>query len=232
MFRGLAVAAGLLAAGCTDAEATHRSHVVLIIHRGEAGLEQVLRDTREAVSEAAGEGALLEVYLLDSGSAASMTRVELSEEVNGGDLVLTGANDVFREAEARRYTDLLMSELEPLIAQAQVSPTGADLFGAVPAGVDAVQRSSGQEGREGRVVLVTGGGVHRTAELDLVAAGLTAETAAQITARIEPLDLPPGVRVEIYGVGRFEGAVAPVDPGFAEGVGLVWKGWCPQCVFR
>jgi hypothetical protein len=227
---GLVVAvAVLLAAGCAETAGSVRTHVVLIIHRGEAGLEQVLRDTEEAVLAAASEGGRLDVYLLDSGSAASMRRIDLSERVNGGDFRLKGANDRFRMAEARRYTYLTMSELEPLIAQARTSPTGADLFGAVPAGVDAVGRTAAGEGR---VVLVTGGGVHRTAALDLVAADVTPETAAQVAAQIPPLELPAGIGVEIYGVGRFEGAATPVLPRFAAGVTIVWETWCHECVFR
>jgi hypothetical protein len=200
--------------------------VVMIIHSGDAAAAQVRGDVDDVVAAAAHDGARLAVYVLDSGSAASMSQVALSDEANGGDFVLTGGNQRYRDQEARRYADVVMRELDPVF-DASSSPTGADVVGAVTFGVAAVDRLTGDG--PATVSVITGGGVHRTVALDLVAADVTPENAARIAGQIEPLVLPAGIAVELHGVGRFEGAIPPVDPQFAQGVRMFWEALCPSC---
>jgi hypothetical protein len=204
--------------------------VVLIVHRGDADAAQVRRDVQEVVAGAAMEGARLEVYALDSGSAASMSQVPLSDEANGGDLVLTGENRAYRDQEARRYMELVLRDLEPLFDATASSPTGSDVIGAVRFGVMEVHSLRGRG--PATVSVITGGGVHRTGALDLVAAKVSPENAAQVAAGIPRLDIPSDVVVELRGVGRFEGAIPPVDPQFAAGVRVFWEELCRDCALH
>jgi hypothetical protein len=201
---------------------------VLIVHRGESDVAQVRRDVQEVVAAAAGDGARIEVYALESGSAASMSQVPLSDEVNGGNLVLTGQNQAYRNQEARRYTELVLRDLDPLLDTTPSSPTGSDVIGSVGFGVGAVRSLSGAG--PASVSVITGGGVHRTGALDLVAVQVSPENAAQVAASVPGLDIPSDVVVELRGVGRFEGAIPPVDPQFAAGVRAFWEELCRECV--
>jgi hypothetical protein len=224
----------LAGAACTSVpnqpRSDSQSRVVLIVHRGDADVAQVRADARDVVSGAAQEGARIAVYALDSGSAASMSQIVLSDEANGGNFVLTGGNQRYRDREALRYADLVMSDLDPVFQPTKPSKTGADLIGAVAFGVAAVDRLPGDG--PAAVSLVTGGGVHRTVDLDLVAVGVTPENAIQISRQSPPLDKPTDIVVELRGVGRFEGATPPVEPQFAHGVRAFWEALCPQCVLR
>lgn len=204
--------------------------VVLIVHKGDADAAQVRRDVQEVVAAAAHGGARLEVYALDSGSAASMSQVPLSDRANSGNLVLTGENRAYRDQEALRYTELVMRDLDLLFDTAASSPTGSDLMGAVDFGVMAVDSLPGDG--PATVSVITGGGVHRTGALDLVAAEVSPENAGQVAAEVEPLDVPADVVVELRGVGRFEGATPPVDPRFAAGVRAFWEALCRRCVLQ
>ncbi|MGH9230735.1 MAG: hypothetical protein ACRD07_18740 [Acidimicrobiales bacterium] len=204
--------------------------VVLIVHVGDADPGQIRGDVRDLVMAAAHDGARLEVYALDSGSAASMSQVVLSDEANGGNFVLTGGNQRYRDQEALRYADLVMRDLDALFDTATASPTGADVIGAIVYGVAAVDRLPGDG--SATVSLITGGGVHRTRALDLVAEEVSPENAAEVASRVEPLAVPAGVVVEVRGVGRFEGAIPPVDPQFAQGVRMFWEVLCPSCRFH
>jgi hypothetical protein len=180
------------------------------------------------VAAAANDGARLEVYALDSGSAVSMSQVPLSDEVNGGDLVLTGENQAYRNQEARHHGELVMRDLGSLLDATASSPTGSDVIGGVRFGINAVLSLSGVG--PATVSVVTGGGVHRTGALDLVAARVSPENAALVAAGVPSLEIPSGVVVELWGVGRFEGANPPVDPQFAAGVRMFWEELCRQCL--
>jgi hypothetical protein len=224
----LVVAVAACTPGTDESRPGSQPRVVLIVHSGDAAADQVRGDVNDVVAAAAQEGARLEVYVLDSGSAASMSHVALSAEANGGDFVLTGGNQRYRDQEARRYTDVVMQDLDPAF-DAPSSPTGADVVGAIAFGISAVERLPGAGAAT--VSLVTGGGVHRTASLDLATANVTPESATRIASQIEPLDVPSGIVVELRGVGRFEGANPPVDPQFAHGVRVFWEALCSGCVF-
>ena len=225
----------LAGAACTSVldqpRSDSQSRVVLIVHRGDSDVAQVQADAREVVSAAAQEGARIAVYALDTGSAASMSQIMLSDEANGGNFVLTGGNQRYRGREALHYADVVMRDLGPVLQPTTTpSKTGADLIGAVAFGIAAVDRLPGNG--LATVSVVTGGGVHRTVDLDLVAMGVTPENAVQIAHQMPPLDMPTGIVVELRGVGRFQGAIPPVEPRFAHGVRAFWEALCPHCTLR
>jgi hypothetical protein len=225
----LVVAGAACAPGADGSQPDSQPRVLLIIHSGDAAGEQVRGDVNDVVAAAAQDGARLAVYVLDSGSAASMSQVVLSDESNGGDFVLIGGNQRYRDQEARRYSDIVMQDLDPVF-DGPSSPTGADVVGAISFGISAVERLPGDG--PATVSLVTGGGVHRTVSLDLAAAEVTPESATRIAGQIEPIDVPAGIVVELRGVGRFEGAIPPVDPQFAQGVRVFWEAVCSGCVLN
>jgi hypothetical protein len=80
-----------------------------------------------------------------------------------------------------------------------------------------------------QVVVITGGGVQRTEQLDLIAAHVSPSNAAALAAKV-PEIVTDGVHVQMVGVGQFPGM--PVDPVFADGVSAWWHDVCPQCQFR
>ncbi len=201
-----------------------RPRTVLVIQTGGAASPaRLLADAEPVLAETAREGGAVRVLVLSSGSAASMTEVRLPR---GGDFTPVGRNQAAWTKEAQDYADAADREVDAALQRAAGnSPTGADLVGAVTRGVAVAREMPGDDDAPRQVVLVTGGGVHRTARLDLVAENVTPSTASALAARAGSID-PGEVTVALMGVGRFDGVVPPVDPVFADGVRAFWERVC------
>lgn len=200
-----------------------RRTVLVIETGGGASPARLLADAEPVLEETARAGGTVQALLLGSGSAASMTKVPLS---NDGDFAPLGRNQGAWTKEAQDYADAAVREVDAALQRAAGnSPTGADLVGAVTRGVAVAREMPGNDDAPRQVVLVTGGGVHRTARLDLVAENVTPSTAPALAARAGSID-PGEVTVTLMGVGRFDGVVPPVDPVFADGVRAFWERVC------
>lgn len=229
MLRRFVVAVVLLvvvASGCTKSFHGKRGRVVLVVNPG-GSLTQVEQDADAVVTDAAKAGASLKIFLIASGSAASMVPVELPNGAGSGNFFPNGANDEVRRAQSSNYASVAIASVNSAIEKSPASRTGADLLGALRKGIDEVRRLDGVGLRT--VVLVTYGGVHRAAGLDLIATRPSEQNARQLARRSGRIEPPFGVAVDVRGVGRFEGAEPPIDPGFANGVVAFWHAVCARC---
>jgi hypothetical protein len=241
LIAALTVVAAIVAPACaTDdlkelAEASigqfggERGQIVLLLHPGAP--RDVLRVyVEEIVGGATREGALLKVFVLIGGSAAAMVEVPLSDAAGKGDFYPSAHNSEGWKAEAEAFRTAAMNDITPhLVAPPGSDVTGSDLLGALLLGVTEIRSLTVGEG-DRRIVLITSGGVHRTTQLDLVAAEITpsnAEQLARTATHFSPGEL--GIEIEIRGAGRFEGIHPPVDPVFAQGVIAFWGAVCPGC---
>ncbi len=205
-----------------------RGRMVLIIQPGLAEPDRLRADLEPIVSKAVADGARLRAFSLNGGSAAAMKEIPFTDRAGGGDFYPSGRNDGAWEADGEAFEAAALAELDPYLYPDQtLDATGADLTGSLVVGLAKVRIMDGEG--DLRVVLVTGGGgVHRTAQLDLVTAALTPANAAELALRVPPIDISP-VAVDVIGVGRFEGIA--VDPVFTAGVQAWWHLVCPECRF-
>jgi hypothetical protein len=205
-----------------------QGRIVLVIDPGVAPPQLLRRDLDPVIAQAATDGARVQALVLNGGSAASMTNVGFSAAAGGGDFYPPGANPAAWRLTATNFANAALEDLAPaLTPDPALAATGNDLAGAVQVAITAVQEMPGSGPLQ--VVVITGGGVQRTAQLDLIAAHVSPSNAAALAEKVPPIT-PDGVDVEMVGVGQFPGM--PVDPVFADGVAAWWHDVCPQCQFR
>jgi hypothetical protein len=205
-----------------------QGRIVLVINPGVAP-QQLLRSGLDPViAQAATDGARVQALVLNGGSAASMVNVGFSAAAGGGDFYPPGANPAAWRLTATNFASAAMVDLGPALTPDQaLAATGNDLAGALQVALTTVREMPGSGPLQ--VVVITGGGVQRTAALDLIAAQVSPANAAALAQKVPPIT-PDGIDVEMVGVGQFPGM--PVDPVFADGVAAWWHDLCPQCQFR
>lgn len=198
-----------------------RRIVALVIDSGYATSAELMSAIEPTVEATASEGGNLRAFVVTSGSAGSTRELSFSDEAGGGDFAPDGANQHAWDEAAVRFTEAALDDIESELATSSgASPTGADLVGALNDAIDLAEASA--SGRRAHAVLVTGGGVHRTADLDLVASRVSVDNAAEL-AQAAPLRLVDDVDVEIVGAGRFESVDRPLDPAFVRGIEAFWR---------
>lgn len=212
-----------VAASATGSFTGERGDVVLIIDPGFVAADAVIAAAEPTIERAAEQGASLKVLLVSGGSASSMETIDLGTEANNGDFEPESKNGVNRQKEADRVRGAAMSAIATAVRNSSAGSTGADLIGAINRGI--AMEASADPSEPRMVVLVTGGGVHRTESLDFANPALSTATVSERLSGIS-IDPPAGVDVRIVGAGAFPGVSPVPDPDFAQAVTAAWSQIC------
>lgn len=221
------LAALLAAAGCATVkeaavglppdEGIRRS---LIIDPGYQPLSRSLEAAEAVAADSAHRGHRLSVRVVDGGNASSLRHVDLTA-ANGGDLRREARNRPGRDEEAERNTAAVAAAIRSGLDDFAYSGSGADLLGAV-------ERVASSRPAPDQVVLITGGGVHQTAEANLVA---DYRRVDELAAAIPPLQALE-VQLVIIGAGDFAGARTTPTAEFTDAVTRLWEAACEMWQVR
>ncbi len=195
---------------------------VIVVHPGFAPTEHLLADVEVAVERAAADGATLDVLLLTDANAASAEQVVLP---NRGELAMVGGNDPARRTEQTENVRSVMEAITTSLSQATplTESTGADLFGAV---VGAAATASSADNGRGVVTVVTGGGLHRTDDVDLLKAHEDAIGAEQVAAELPIVATIGDIELDVRGAGLFPGLNPAPAKALTELITETWIHWC------
>ena len=223
------VLASLAACGGPQAAAPaeQRHCVALAVHVGMLGRDALAEQLRMALRPLARTGGTLTVWRATR-SAASLDPIIRQQEV----FAPIGEEERVAAGAETSVTTLVDQMLEAAVETGKVPATvveaePVDLFGALRA-MGAKAATMGGCGHK-KAVLVTGGGINRTKELDLlnVPGRLTAAVAGKLSTPV--VTAPSGVTQAVYGTGNFEQVTPEVDDDFAQAIVIVWKKAC-ECV--
>lgn len=230
---GAATIASIAFTGCAQVKGAvgifpgDRGRAVVVIHTGTASPDELLADVRVVVHKVAADGATLEVLMMHGGSAGSMIPVPFSDLAGNGRFMPTSKNSKHWPDEAAAFENAAMADIaKQLGPRPKLDATGADLAGAVRRAIEAATKLNGAGPLQ--AVLVTGGGAHQAADVDLVRDHVTKENAAELAQLVPQIDTR-GVAVKLVGIGRFPGIA--VDQAFADGVIAWWQEVCSECTF-
>ena len=84
---------------------------------------------------------------------------------------------------------------------------------------------------EPAVYLISGGGVHRTGDVDLQTVDYATTQPDEVVASLVPID-EPTVSVHVIGAGRFPHVNPPPDAQWAAGVRVTWEAFCSSATTR
>ena len=186
----------------------------VIIDPGYQPLNLVLDTATAVVEDSAGAGHRLSIHVVDGGNASSLRDVDLSA-ANDGDLRREARNGPGRREEAERNAHAVTDAIRAHLSDFAYTGSGADLFGAVG------RAASGRPAPD-QVVLITGGGVHQTAGLDLVADYRQVEDLADAIPRLTA----PDTALVVIGVADFSGAETTPTIEFTDAVAEMWEAAC------
>ncbi|GAB3601548.1 hypothetical protein GCM10027586_04420 [Kineococcus gypseus] len=211
---------------------------VLALEAGLVPTAEQLRRLDPALERAVREGMDTELWLLHGPSAAGARQVVFSEQAQGGKFHAVGANPSAWERSIVATLQQARAEAAQALEQAGVDGDTADSHtvgngdgGADPVGLvrRSIARAQAMPSKGPRLVsVVVAGGAQRTAELDVVAQGLTVTTASELASRLPTIDTAD-VQVQILGVGSYPGSQYAVDPQFADALMPFWRALCPGC---
>ena len=186
----------------------------VIIDPGYQPLSRALESAEAVAEDSAGAGHRLSVSIVDSGNASRLRDVDLSS-ANGGDLRRQSRNGPSRTKEAEHNAQAVTAAIRGELDAFSYTGSGADLFGAI--GRAATGRPAPDQ-----VVLITGGGVHQTADLNLVADyGRVAHLVEAIPALVAP-----DTELVIVGVADFTGSETTPTIEFTDAVNHLWESAC------
>ena len=218
------VAGFCLAAGCGAVSGAKEAVVgppddaglrrTIIIDPGYQPLDRILTLTEETVEDSAHSGHRIQVLLIDGGNASSARQVDLAE-ANGGDLRRQARNGPGRSEEAERNAQAVIQAIQAQLVDFSYTGSGADLFGAIG------RATSGLPGAD-QVVLITGGGVHRTVELDVVR---DYQQKSELLAAI-PAIAAPDTDLIVLGAADFTGSTPAPTREFTDTVASLWQQAC------
>ena len=186
----------------------------VIIDPGYQPLSRALESAEAVADDSAGAGHRLAVRIVDSGNASSLRDVDLSS-ANGGDLRRQSRNGPGRREEAEHNARAVTAAIRDELDDFSYTGSGTDLFGAI-------ERSASGRPAPDQVVLITGGGVHQTADLNLVA---DYDRVAQLVKAIPPL-VAPDTELVIVGVADFTGSETTPTIEFTDAVTHLWESAC------
>lgn len=192
----------------------------VIIDPGYQPLDRVLKTTEAVVEDSAGAGHRLSIRLVDGGNASSLRDVDLSS-VNDGDLRREASNGPGRNEEAERNAEAVTGIVRAELADFAYTGSGADLFGAI-------DRTAAGRLAPDQIVLITGGGVHQTSELNLVA---DYQQVAELTHTI-PVLTAPDTDLVVIGVADFTGTETTPTIEFTDAVTELWEAACVAWQFQ
>ena len=192
----------------------------IIVDPGYHSLTMVEKRVESVIADSAAAGNRVRVVIVGSGNSSAWTPVDLSA-VNDGDLRRHATNSHGRSEEARANVDAVMTEVRTALAAFSSDGTGADLFGAI-------RRAVSDPVAVPQVVLITGGGVHQSSDLDIIA-GYT--EVADLLPSI-PAVVGPDTDVFILGAADFSGVpeAPPID--FTDAVATLWQEACHRWELR
>ena len=192
----------------------------VIIDPGYQPLHRVLKTAAAVVADSANAGHRLTIRLVDGGNASNLRDVDLSA-VNDGDLRREARNGPGRSEEAERNAEAVTVALQAELSDFAYTGSGADLFGAIArAAVGGITPD--------QIVLITGGGVHQTEELNLVA---DYRQVADLFETIPGLTAPDTDLV-VFGAADFSGAETTPTIEFTDAVSQLWEAACTSWKFR
>ena len=192
----------------------------VIIDPGYQPLNRVLKTATAVVEDSAGAGHRLSIRLVDGGNASSLREVDLSA-VNDGDLRREASNGPGRREEAQHNAEAVTYAMRAELSDFAYTGSGADLFGAIG-------RAAASRVTPDQVVLITGGGVHQTAGLNLVA---DYQRVAELTDTL-PVLAAPDTDLVVIGVADFTGAETTPTIAFTDAVVELWETACAAWQFR
>ena len=225
-----------LLAGC-DAKSGAKSMVVgpsedkglgrtIVVDPGYQSLSMVEKRVESVIADSAAAGNRIRIVIVDSGNSSAWTPVDLSA-ANDGDLRRTASNSHGRSKEQRNNVDTVMAAVRSALASSSSDGTGADLFGAI--------RRAVKNSETRQVVLITGGGVHQSSDLDMIAAYhdmIAGHTELADLLPSIPTVVGPDTEVFVLGAGDFSGVpeAPPID--FTEAVATLWQEACHRWELR
>ena len=192
----------------------------VIIDPGYQPLNRVLKTTAAVVVDSADAGHRLSIRLVDGGNASSLRDVDLSS-VNDGDLRREARNGPGRREEAERNAEAVTDAVRAELSDFAYTGSGADLFGAI-------DRAAAGRVAPDQVVLITGGGVHQTAGLNVVA---DYQQVADLVDTIPGL-AAPDTDLVVIGAADFTGAETTPTIEFTDAVTQLWEAACTTWQFR
>lgn len=200
--------------------------VDLVVDQGYLTVQETMTLVRPVVAFVAENGGDVAVRVVGTGNAAASGPLPLAS-VNGGSLHREACNDGARHDEALANTDAVLDEIETALAataaQAEANATGRDLLGALEAASRRVVDSSTAGGHS--IVLVTGGGVHQTADRDLIAAYSSGEDGAFSDV---PALAAGAADIVIVGAGAFPGIEEPPPTDLSAKLRAFWDDVCAE----
>jgi hypothetical protein len=208
----------VFAAGCSK-PSKPVGETIIVLDRGYVGPANLQVWVDEALSDAVKRGSTTEVWMISNGSASTMTRVALP---NQGEFKTTAQNGPARALERdemkAKASEALMTALTNT-SSAEASLTGTDLLGGLEAGIGRLTDLSAPS----TLYLITGGGVHATAQFDLYKDDLEAMPVWKPT--FTGNGQKDFLTIKLLGVGLFPG-VSSIDNLL---VGKVVKFWSDRC---
>ena len=192
----------------------------VIIDPGYQPLHRVLRTAAAVVADSANAGHRLTVRLVDGGNASSLRDMDLSA-VNDGDLRREARNGPGRSEEAERNAEAVTVALQAELSDFAYTGSGSDLFGAI-------HRAAVGGVTPDQIVLITGGGVHQTEELNMVA------DYRQIADLVETIPglTAPDTDLVVLGAADFSGSETTPTIEFTDAVTQLWEAACTVWQFR
>lgn len=212
---GITSAAKTFAVGPPDDEGLRRT---IIVDPGYHSPSMVEKRVESVVADSAAAGHRIRIAIVGSGNSSAWTPVDLA---NDGDLRREARNSHGRSEEQSANVEAVMADVRTALARFSNDGTGADLFGALARAVaDPVGAA--------QVVLITGGGVHQSSELDIIAGyGEVADLLPWIPAVV-------GTETDVFilGAADFSGVseAPPID--FTDAVATLWQEACRQWELR
>ena len=205
------------AVGAPDDEGLRRT---IIVDPGYHSPSMVENRVESVIADSAAAGNRIRVVIVGSGNSSAWTPVDLSA-AKGGDLRRHAGNGHGRSEEQRINVDAVMAEVRTALASFSSDGSGADLFGAI-------QRAVSDPVGAPQVVLITGGGVHQSSDLDIIA-GYT--EVADLLPSI-PAVVGPGTDVFILGAADFSGVPEAPSIHFTDAVATLWHEACRRWELR
>ena len=218
-----------IASGCSNQPAQAGPTVGIVLDQQYGSADEMAAEAGEILDETAAAGGTVRIWISTSSNASTLVEVALSEDAAGGDFSPTAKNDVGRELDAAEWAESATEQVRQSMLNGQAANgDGSDVVGMINLASQALAQSSGQS----ELHVLTGGGVQRSDQVDLLDPDVTAATAE---ARAESVELSPasGVNVRVSGAGHFPNLTPTPDADFTRGVASFWATVCrDRCEVR
>ena len=200
-------------------------HRTILVEPGYRSPDDIEALAEPVIADSAASGHRIAIRILAGGNASTARAVDLAV-ADDGDLRRRARNQFGRQEEAERNTRAVTAAIgAALAALADANPTGpdtgSDLFGAI-------RRAATSPVTPDEVILITGGGVQRSAQLDL----LEGYRHVPEMVRAIPEIRAPETDLIVLGVADFSGGETIPSIAFTDAVTQVWEAACGIWVLR